>query len=158
MAAVQQVISPRVDARSAEEAAAELELARQRDEEARRAAVEQEALQRAGAAREAREARERARDFMTEHGYRHLRAKCNHRARGLSQTYPLFRAVWCNDADMVELLLRLGADPSQQNGWGQTPLEYAQRRSGSRGHDARVVEALREAGSRASTGSAAAQP
>lgn len=102
--------------------------------------LEREAIQRSTSAREEREMREKVRAFLAAHGYRHVRARCSNTT--MSKTYPLHCAVWCNDVDMVGLLLCSRADPTQANGWGQTPLQYAQRRNSRQGSHSAVLEVL----------------
>jgi len=115
------------------------------DREAREARVrlEREAIEQSNVAREEREVREKVRAFLTAHGYRHIRAKCSHTT--MSKTYSLHCAVWCNDTDMASLLLRSRADPAQANGWGQTPLQYAQKRNSKNGSHLALLQLL-EAG------------
>jgi ankyrin repeat protein len=62
---------------------------------------------------------------------------------------PLHAAVINNRAEMVALLLELGANPVGQDDHGNTPLNYASAKT-----DARVVEALIAAGARPSEHSA----
>jgi len=83
--------------------------------------------------------------FLAEHGHRHVRAKTAQWT--MSNTYPLHRAVFENDPEMVRLLLQIKADPAQANGWGNTPLSYARSR-GKRGSgaDGGVVALLEAAG------------
>lgn len=52
----------------------------------------------------------------------------NAKRRGLfgGGAFPLHEAVTCNDAEIVALLLRAGADPSQVNASRQTPLRLAE--------------------------------
>lgn len=110
------------EARRAAEEAARIERAR----------LEKEALQRSSDAREEREMKEKVKMFLAEHGYRHVRAKCNRRT--LAMTYPLHCAVYLNDTTMVRLLLRIGADSGAKNTWGQTPHRYAQWRNRKGSH------------------------
>jgi hypothetical protein len=70
--------------------------------------------------------RERVKAFLAEYGHRHVRAKTTRWS--LSNSYPLHRAVCQNDAEMVELLLQVGADPAKKNFLGSTPLDYARSR------------------------------
>mmetsp|Transcript_110790 Transcript_110790/g.277347 ORF Transcript_110790/g.277347 Transcript_110790/m.277347 type:complete len:301 (+) Transcript_110790:95-997(+) len=107
-----------------------------------RARAREEAMQRSQTAREERAVKEKVRAFLTVHGYRHVRAKCINTT--MSKTHALHKAVWCNDADMTRLLLLAKADMTQVNTWGQTPLQYAQRRS-KQGSHAEVVRVLQEA-------------
>eukprot|EP00932_Pfiesteria_piscicida_P006241 SRR837773.16165.p1 GENE.SRR837773.16165~~SRR837773.16165.p1 ORF type:complete len:288 (-),score=6.20 SRR837773.16165:36-863(-) len=108
------------------------------DEEQRRFDRE---VQRSNAAREAREARDKVRAFLVQHGCRHVRARTLRTT--LTKTYPLHCAVSLNDADMVSMLLRVKADPTQVNSWGQTPLQYAQRKLG-RSHSSNTLLDLLE--------------
>jgi len=104
---------------------------RLRDEE--RARLAGELRLRAGEARQEREERERVKAFLAAHGYRHIRARCA--SRTLALTYPLHCVVWRNDAEMAQVLLQTGADPSQKNMWGQTPHRYAQCRNQKGSHE-----------------------
>eukprot|EP00405_Crypthecodinium_cohnii_P020188 CAMPEP_0206465032 /NCGR_PEP_ID=MMETSP0324_2-20121206/27579_1 /ASSEMBLY_ACC=CAM_ASM_000836 /TAXON_ID=2866 /ORGANISM="Crypthecodinium cohnii, Strain Seligo" /LENGTH=312 /DNA_ID=CAMNT_0053937795 /DNA_START=210 /DNA_END=1148 /DNA_ORIENTATION=+ len=111
-----------------------------REDRARQA---REALARSSVAREEREAREHVRSFLAEHGYRHVRARCVRTT--FAKTYPLHCAVSQNDTDMVKLLLQIRADPSQVNGWSQTPLQYALKRNNRLGSHVEVIELLENA-------------
>merc|ERR1740121_2704791 len=85
--------------------------------------------------------RERVKAFLAEYGHRHVRAKTTRWT--LSNSYPLHRAVCQNDAEMVELLLQIRADPAQKNFRGSTPLSYA-RSLTRRGGELSAVIALLE--------------
>jgi len=115
--------------------------AEDREAEEARARLGREAIEQSNAAREEREVREKVRAFLTAHGYRHVRAKCSHTT--MSKTYALHCAVWSNDTDMVRLLLRSRADPTSANGWGQTPLQYAQKRNSKQGSHLALLEVLK---------------
>jgi len=94
-------------------------------------------------AKEERQAMERARQFLNDHGHRHVKAKSSQRT--LSKTYPLHAAVCQGDTEMVRLLLKLGADVSQRNHWHQTPLEYALKRNERSGNLGPMIHLLRAA-------------
>jgi len=113
-----------------------------RDAQELRSRLEREAIERSNVAREEREIREKVRAFLTAHGYRHVRAKCS--LRTMSKTHALHSAVWCNDAGMARLLLNSRADPTQVNTWGQTPLQYAQRRNSRQGSHEAVLQVLQD--------------
>jgi len=63
------------------------------------------------------------------------------RRRFLKTNYPLHAAVAANDADLIRLLLRAGADPWRKNSSGLTPRQLAQK-SCRRGSHAEVLRAL----------------
>jgi ankyrin repeat protein len=50
-------------------------------------------------------------------------------ARDNDGNTPLFRAVYCytNDGTMIELLRKYGADPYQENNFGNSPISLARR-------------------------------
>jgi len=104
---------------------------------------EEAALKLWSEAREEREVAERVRAFLTEHGHRHVKAKTSQRT--LSKTFPLHAAVAGADVEMVRLLLRQGADPSQRNHWHQSPLEYAMKRNERCGSLGPLIHLLRSA-------------
>jgi len=62
--------------------------------------------------------------FLALRGFANVKAK---RRRFLKSSYPLHVAVADNDADMVRLLVRLGADPLQKNSSGLTPEQLARK-------------------------------
>eukprot|EP00438_Fugacium_kawagutii_P033727 Skav220007 [mRNA] locus=scaffold947:147563:152263:+ [translate_table: standard] len=142
----------------------EARLAAQRSEEQRRQAekrkqlqeMEMKARESAAEAKKERESREKAKAFLAAEGhaersmtkiccvfhclrgYRHVRAA--HKWCPVA-TYPLHRAVQCNDASMVRLLLWMGADPAKSNTFGQSPLGLAKWLNRRDSH-AEVIEAL----------------
>mmetsp|Transcript_15650 Transcript_15650/g.35602 ORF Transcript_15650/g.35602 Transcript_15650/m.35602 type:complete len:490 (-) Transcript_15650:168-1637(-) len=124
----------------------EARLAEERSEEQRRQAekrrqlqeMEQKARASAAEAKKERESREKAKAFLAAEGYRHVRAA--HKWSPVA-TYPLHRAVQCNDPQMVRLLLWMGADVKQSNTFGQTPLSLAKWLNRRDSH-AEVVAAL----------------
>lgn len=108
----------------------EARLAEERVEEQRRQAekrrqlqeMEQKARASAAEAKRERELREKAKAFLAAEGYRHVRAA--HKWSPVA-SYPLHRAVQCNDPEMVRLLLWMGADATKCNTFGQTPMGLA---------------------------------
>lgn len=124
----------------------EARLAAQRSEEQRRQAekrkqlqeMEQQARESAAEAKKERESREKAKAFLAAEGYRHVRAA--HKWCPVA-TYPLHRAVQCNDPSMVRLLLWMGADPAKSNTFGQSPLGLAKWLNRRDSHS-EVIEAL----------------
>ena len=118
----------------AEEEGAAAKRAEEEVASAERWRLEDEALRRSADAREQREIKEKVKLFLAEHGYRHVRARCSRRT--FSRTYALHCAVYRNDAEMVRLLLQIGADGAAKNTWGQTPHRYAQWLSRRGSHEA----------------------
>lgn len=124
----------------------EARLAAQRSEEQQRQAekrrqlqeMEMKARESAAEAKKERESREKAKAFLAAEGYRHVRAA--HKWCPVA-TYPLHRAVQCNNASMVRLLLWMGADPAKSNTFGQSPLGLAKWLNRRDSH-AEVIEAL----------------
>lgn len=92
--------------------------------------------------REERETRRKVRRFLFKHGFEGTRSKQNWFFTK-RDWFPLHCAVKWNDAEMVRLLLRACADPSQRNGTGQKPLDYALSRD-RRGSYRQVVELLQQ--------------
>eukprot|EP00439_Symbiodinium_sp_Y106_P070438 s1926_g12.t1 len=84
--------------------------------------MEQKARASAAEAKRERELREKAKAFLAAEGYRHVRAA--HKWSPVA-SYPLHRAVQCNDPEMVRLLLWMGADATKCNTFGQTPMGLA---------------------------------
>jgi len=127
----------------------EARLAAQRSEEQRktlerqRRREEAEVVARKSArqAKNERESRERAKLFLAAEGFRHVRAS---RKWSPVSTYPLHRAVKLNNAEMVRLLLWVGADSNATNVFRQTPLRLAKWRN-KQGSHAEVIAVL-EAG------------
>mmetsp|Transcript_22293 Transcript_22293/g.51618 ORF Transcript_22293/g.51618 Transcript_22293/m.51618 type:complete len:331 (-) Transcript_22293:461-1453(-) len=62
-------------------------------------------------------------DFLAQHGFRGVNEPRH--PLGRSRWFPLHAAVKHCDAEMVRMLLHMGADPSRQNGNGLTPYEFA---------------------------------
>lgn len=130
----------------------EARLAAQRTEEQRRQAekrrqlqeMEMKARESAAEAKKERESREKAKAFLAAEGYRHVRAA--HKWCPVA-TYPLHRAVQCNDPAMVRLLLWMGADPAKSNTFGQSPLGLAKWMNRRDSH-AEVIEALQTGAAR----------
>jgi len=124
----------------------EARLAAQRSEEQQRQAekrrqlqeMEMKARESAAEAKKERESREKAKAFLAAEGYRHVRAA--HKWCPVA-TYPLHRAVQCNNPSMVRLLLWMGADPAKSNTFGQSPLGLAKWLNRRDSH-AEVIEAL----------------
>ncbi|CAE7702846.1 NPC1 [Symbiodinium sp. CCMP2592] len=77
--------------------------------------MEQKARASAAEAKRERELREKAKAFLAAEGYRHVRAA--HKWSPVA-SYPLHRAVQCNDPEMVRLLLWMGADATKCNTFG----------------------------------------
>jgi len=84
------------------------------------------------------EDRERVKVFLTANGFAGPRAG---RRRLGRTTYPLHAAVRGKDAHMVSLLLRWGAESSQTDSAGRTPLELAFKRDWN-GSMSKVIDAL----------------
>jgi len=137
----------------------ELEVARRRaEEEARLAAqrlqdqqrlaerqrqhqeLEIQARESAAEAKQNREKRQQAKAFLAAEGFRHVRASAKYSPVG---TYPLHRAVQRNDAEMVRLLLWLGAEKQRTNLVGQTALKLARWKNSGGSHES-VITALTE--------------
>merc|ERR1712151_995966 len=64
----------------------------------------------------------------------------------LKSTYPLHVAVKEQDAEMVKLLLSVGADKSLKNSSGYTPVQKAEQYSKQKKGDAKSTGVLRELG------------
>mmetsp|Transcript_17705 Transcript_17705/g.42057 ORF Transcript_17705/g.42057 Transcript_17705/m.42057 type:complete len:474 (+) Transcript_17705:87-1508(+) len=126
----------------------EARLVAQRCEEQRRQAekkrqlqeMEQKARESAAQAKKERERRERVRAFLAAEGYRHVRAA--RKKWSPIATYPLHRAVQCNDPEVVRLLLWMGANPASSNAFGQTPARLAKWLNRRDSH-AEIIEALK---------------
>jgi len=93
------------------------------------------------AVRYEREARERVRLFLAQHGFR---GACSKKKGLLSYSYPLHVAVNQGDSSMVRALLKAGADPQQQDSSGRTPKQLAVNRDDGLSRQD-MIEALSEA-------------
>lgn len=82
--------------------------------------------------------RARVDSFLAANGFSGLMEKRRH---AVTMTSPLHVAVVKRDAEMVALLLRVGADPLQKNLLGHTPQQLAQR-SNRRGSHERILDML----------------
>eukprot|EP00928_Gymnodinium_smaydae_P074918 TRINITY_DN57933_c0_g1_i1.p1 TRINITY_DN57933_c0_g1~~TRINITY_DN57933_c0_g1_i1.p1 ORF type:complete len:257 (+),score=52.11 TRINITY_DN57933_c0_g1_i1:66-836(+) len=71
-------------------------------------------------------------DFLKLHGFKGVNVK---RTKLFQGKYPLHSAVKRNDASMVKLLLKFGADPTLTNSSGATPAALARRLQTSGSHD-----------------------
>lgn len=129
--------------REEEEARLELEARQRREEEERRLAREREAQQR-------KEALSR---FYAQHGFTGVndarRSGCA--VWAAATTYPLHCAAELADTEIVEMLLKEGANTSQKNSSGKTALQAVQRRNKAGSHDG-VLQLL------AGSGCGAARP
>jgi len=123
--------------------AEEEEEARRRREEAERARQAEEA-ERARQAEEERLAQERQKrkeavdSFLKANKFKGVGTS---KRSMLSTTYPLHCAVQKCDVQMVEHLVREGADPQQKNSHGRTPAELAQK-SDKKGSHAAILRTL----------------
>merc|ERR1719506_2067551 len=110
-------------AAEAKRAAEVAEMQRRQMEQAKR---EREAKERAAEearlAKKARQDREKVATFLRAKGFSSATAG---RRRLLKTSYPLHAAVADNDPEMVQLLLKAGADPAQKNSSGVTPEQQA---------------------------------
>lgn len=79
--------------------------------------------------------------FLASHGFSDVTAK---RRWFMKSWHPLHAAISEENADMVCLLLRAGADPSQRNSAGLTAKEYAAQRHQRRGAPREVLGTLLE--------------
>jgi uncharacterized protein len=59
-------------------------------------------------------------------------------AIGDHEATPLFNAIIGENAEVVSLLLKSGANPNIKNDWGRTPLDYAKNTSAPK----KVIQAL----------------
>eukprot|EP00913_Durusdinium_trenchii_P018979 g17835.t1 len=134
------------EARLAAQRTEDLAAEQRRQAEKRRQLQEMEmkARESAAEAKKERESREKAKAFLAAEGYRHVRAA--HKWCPVA-TYPLHRAVQCNDPAMVRLLLWMGADPAKSNTFGQSPLGLAKWMNRRDSH-AEVIEALQTGAAR----------
>jgi len=119
---------------------ASLEHAGLEDEEGKLREMERQARETAAQAKKERERRERVRAFLAAEGYRHVRAA--RKKWSPIATYPLHRAVQCNDPEVVRLLLWMGANPASSNAFGQTPARLAKWLNRRDSH-AEIIEALK---------------
>jgi len=88
--------------------------------------------------RRAQQEHERVVTFLKANGFCSVTAR---RRRIFKVSYPLHAAVKRNDAEMVQLLLRAMADPTQKGSSGLTPLQLAQKRD-KRGSHTAVLSAF----------------
>jgi len=77
--------------------------------------------------------------FLRENGFHSVGQ--SRRQTLVGSTYPLHCAVSLGLVRMTQLLLDAGANASQKNSWGQTPLDVARRCNKKGSHDA-VLEVL----------------
>lgn len=119
---------------------------RQQAEEQERERLEEElatASQRRRAARErVRKDREKLAAYLKKHGFNGPKTK---RKKLFAFWYPLHVAVEENNPEMVQLLLRAGADRGQRNSHGMTPFASAMKRNKNSSHEA-VLQLLRVGG------------
>jgi len=85
------------------------------------------------------EAREEVRQFLEQNGFATVKSVRRHL---VNRYYPLHVAVMENNAEIIQKLLRAGADPFKRDSLGRTPLELAQRLNSRRSHR-RAVEVLK---------------
>lgn len=79
--------------------------------------------------------------FLRENGFRTLTRR---RPSIVGESYPLHCAVSQGLVRMTDLLIKAGADPSQKNSWGQTPVDVAKRCNRKGSHNG-VLEVLQKA-------------
>mmetsp|Transcript_35801 Transcript_35801/g.70981 ORF Transcript_35801/g.70981 Transcript_35801/m.70981 type:complete len:339 (-) Transcript_35801:154-1170(-) len=130
---------------------------RQQAEEQERDRLEEERVAARRAARERdRREREKMAAYLKMHGFSGPKAK---RKKFFTFWYPLHKAAEENDLEMVQLLLRAGADKSQRNSHGLTPCASATKRNKNSSHE-EVLQLLRVGGPSAlpTTTSAACRP
>jgi len=78
--------------------------------------------------RRERQTHKRVLDFLAEHGFKGVNDS-RRPSLGSPRWFPLHAAVSQYDAEMVRMLLRMGADPSRRNGNGLTAGELALRQT-----------------------------
>jgi hypothetical protein len=76
-------------------------------------------------------ARQSVKPFLEQNGFASVKSA---RRRLMSSCYPLHVAVTANDVELIQRLLRAGADPFQCDSSGRTPLELAQRENRKSSH------------------------
>jgi hypothetical protein len=84
-------------------------------------------------------ARQLVKPFLEQHGFVSVKS-C--RRRLMSSCYPLHVAVTANDVELIQRLLRAGADPFQCDSSGRTPLDLAQRENKKSSHR-QAIEVLK---------------
>lgn len=78
--------------------------------------------------RRERQTHKRVLDFLAEHGFKGVNDS-RRQSLGYPRWFPLHAAVSQYDAEMVRMLLRMGADPSRRNGNGLTAGELSLRQT-----------------------------
>eukprot|EP00747_Dinoflagellata_sp_TGD_P161769 gnl/TRDRNA2_/TRDRNA2_178653_c0_seq1.p1 gnl/TRDRNA2_/TRDRNA2_178653_c0~~gnl/TRDRNA2_/TRDRNA2_178653_c0_seq1.p1 ORF type:complete len:253 (-),score=85.51 gnl/TRDRNA2_/TRDRNA2_178653_c0_seq1:223-981(-) len=106
---------------------------RKHEEELAAARKEREACERAEEEKQMQEAKAKVEAFLKAKGFKSVDGK---RRKLMSTTYPLHTAVKENNAEMVQLLMRSGADVRQKNSSGQTPQDIARKCNKRGSHDA----------------------
>jgi len=69
----------------------------------------------------------KVRSWLKSNGFKDVNELIRKMQLGLTKTRPLHVAVHKGDAEMIEMLLALGADPQMCNGKNETPLQFAKR-------------------------------
>lgn len=93
----------------------------------------------AARAEQREQARQMLQPFLEQNGFATVKSS---RRRLMNSCYPLHVAVTANNVELIQRLLRAGADPFKCDSSGRTPLELAQKLNTRRSHR-RAVEVLK---------------
>jgi len=136
----QEVAHKQAEKEKAEEAKRQRQVERERAAEAERLKVEEARAASAKVQAEAAAAQQAVDKFLKARGFKQLalprKAMCG------AGVYPIHQAVEENNVEVVQAMLKCGADMQQKNSIKKTPLEFAEKCNKNGSHDP-VVKALR---------------